>query len=124
MPRHAWKKGEKSPNPKGRPPVLLPEVQGLIDQHRNMVRVAILDEFAQKDPSGYTALQKAIREVIDNIIVHGDAQKLKIMLEMSLGKLDEINHLDLSADERAIVLEYRRRIKESQSDKLSGGEGQ
>lgn len=109
----AFKKGT-SGNLKGRPPTLLPEVQRAIDANKNALKVLILDR-----------LDGRVHEWIDAIILQGthegDAGKLKILLEIALGKLvTEPPEFELSDEEKILILEYRRRKKE-QSESNSKG---
>lgn len=106
-----FKKGQ-SGNPKGRPPVLLPEVQGLIDQNRNSVRVAILEQVSPQ-------VHAWIARIIEQGIGEGDVVKLKMLLEMALGKMvDDPPEFPVSEEEKLFILEYRRRKKERDATSL------
>lgn len=102
-----FKKGNKLS--KGRPPVLLPEVQRAIDANKNAVKVLILDELNVLE-GGVPRIRKIIRECLERIGNDGDAMKLKTILELALGKMvDEPEEFPVDSEERALVMEYRRR---------------
>ena len=97
-----WKKG-KSGNPKGRPPILLPEVQKAIDANRNAIKTGILQQLDGK-VIGW------IDQIIERGINDGDVVKFKMLLELALGKMvDEPQDFPLTEEEKQLVLEYRRR---------------
>ena len=69
----------------------------------------MVEELAQLE-QGHPKLRLAIRQCIDSAIVHGDAQKLKIILELGLGKvIEEAPEFEVSPEERLMIIEYRRR---------------
>lgn len=90
-------------NPKGRPPIVLPEVQRAIDANRNALKVLIL-----------TKLEGRVEEWVENIIVQGigdaDVVKFKMLIELALGKMvDDPPEFPLSEEEKLLILEFRRR---------------
>ncbi len=88
---------------KGRPPVLIPEVQKLIDANRNAIKTVILQELDGK-------VVDWIRTVIERGTLDGDVLKFKMLLELALGKMvDEPQDFPLTEEEKQLVLEYRRR---------------
>lgn len=100
-----FKKG-KSGNPKGRPPVLLPEVQKAIDANRNAMKILILSK-----------LEGKVSDWIDNIIAQGsesgDVIRFKMLLEMALGKMvDDPPEFAVSDEEKLLIKEFRRRKDE------------
>lgn len=114
----AFKKGNKLG--KGRPPVLLPEVQRAIDANRNAVKVLILEKVENK-------AAQWVDRIIEQGVGEGDVIRFKMLLEIALGKLvDEPPEFPVSDEEKLLVLEYRRRKKEQServiagSDKLPG----
>lgn len=119
----SWKPGQ-SGNPKGRKPILLPEVQAAIDQNKNAVRIAILRlynlseiEFQEFQVKTLTMIERSICQCIERINTDGDVIKLKALLEIAIGKLPEDKKSDeLTADEQALLDAYRKRLSE-QNDK-------
>lgn len=94
----------KSGNPKGRTPIILPEVQRAVEANRNALKVIIMQKLDEK----------TINEWIDWIIKtgthEGDVQKFKILTEMAMGKMIEDSpEFPLTEDEKLLVLEFRRR---------------
>lgn len=107
MAKKLWSKGQ-SGNPKGRPPVLLPEVQKVIDANRNAMKVMILQKLEGK-------VEAWVEQVIDKGSEDGDVIKLKMLVEMALGKMvDDPPEFPLSEEEKLLVLEFRRRKREQE----------
>lgn len=104
----------------GRPPILLPEVQRAIDKNKNELKVMILeelnllvkmDEFEEKMPK----VRAAIKQIIDRSIIDGDAVKLKIILELGMGKLvDDPPDFPVTEEEKILLIKYRR-MKQQES---------
>lgn len=115
-----FKKGNQLGNRKGRPRVLLPEVQSLIDRDKNAVRVSILSllnlgqmEFEDKSRNASSMMEKILCQCIERIRDNGDVHALRLLLEIPLGKLpEEPKEFETTEDEKLLVLEYRRRKKE------------
>src|SRR5437773_2231737 len=102
-----FKKGHK--HGRGRPKVLLPEVQRAIDMNRNAVRVMIMQELEVLE-GGVPRIRKIIEKCLERAGNDGDAQKLKILLELALGKMiDDPPEFPIDDDEKILILEYRRR---------------
>lgn len=100
-----WLKG-KSPNPNGRPPVLLPEVQKAIDANKNAIKVLILQEI---DPH----VKHWVQQIIEKGCIDGDVVKLKMLLEIALGKIvDDPPEFPVTEEEKLLIVEFRRRKKE------------
>lgn len=97
-----FKKGQVA-NPKGRPPILLPEVQAAIEANRNALKVVILSKMDGK-----------VEEWVENIIQQGigdaDVIKFKMLMEMALGSLvTDPPEFPVSEEEKLFILELRRR---------------
>lgn len=94
---------------KGRPPILLPEVQRAIEANRNATRILILDELNALE-GGVPRIKKVIESCLERAGNDGDAQKLKILLELALGKMvEDPPDFPVSEDEKLLIIEYRRR---------------
>lgn len=107
-----FKKGHKLS--KGRPPILLPEVQRAIDANRNAVKVLILSK-VEKQAADW------IDSIIEQGVGEGDVVRFKTLLEIALGKLvDDPPEFPVSDEEKILILEYRRRKKEQDERALSG----
>jgi hypothetical protein len=102
----SFKKGNKA-NPNGRPPVLLPEVQRAIDANRNAMKVLILSKLEGK-------VSEWVENIITAGIADGDIIRFKMLIEIALGKMvTESSEFEVSDEEKLLVLEFRRRKKES-----------
>jgi hypothetical protein len=93
--KHLWKKGQ-SGNPAGRPPVLLPEVQKLVDQNRNEVKTIIIkllnmseDEFESYARKRLPMAERLFCQCIEKIGNEGDIFRYIKLLEIVLGKIPE-----------------------------------
>lgn len=89
---------------RGRPRIILPEVQWLIETNRNLLKTTILDKLQDGK----------VLDWIDNIIAvgteEGDVNRFKILLEIAMGKLVEENpEFILSDEEKVLILEWRKR---------------
>lgn len=114
-----WKKGT-SGNSKGRSPIILPEVRRAIDANKNAIKVMILEEMNVVH-QGEEKVRTAVKQILERAINDGDAVKLKTLLEMALGKLvEDPEPFPISADEKALVLTYRKRC-ERLSESSDGG---
>jgi hypothetical protein len=88
---------------KGRPKLILPEVQRAVDANRNALKVVILSEMENK-------AAEWIRRIIEQGIGEGDVIRFKALMEIALGKLvDDPPEFQVSEEEKLLVLEYRRR---------------
>lgn len=98
-----WVKGQ-SGNPSGKKPVILPEVQRAIEANKNAFKVLLMQKLDEK----------ILNDWIDGIILtgthEGDASKLKILLEMAVGKMvEDTPDFPLTDEEKLLVMEFRRR---------------
>lgn len=106
-----FQKGNK--HGKGRPTVLLPEVKRAIEENKNRVKVTILKELNVEE-DGVPRIEKIIQQCIERIGNDGDAVKLKVLLELALGKMvDEPPEFPVTEEEKILILEYRRRKLEA-----------
>lgn len=97
---------------KGRPPVILPEVQAAIDQNKNALKIMILEEM-NKLEQNVPRIRLAIQQILERSINDGDAVKLKILLEIALGKIvEEPPEFPVSDTEKEIIITYRKRLAE------------
>jgi hypothetical protein len=104
-----FKKGQ-SGNPKGRPPVILPEVRALTDEKRNAWKVLIVQKL---DPK----LSDWLDQIIAQGMEDGDAVKLKMLMEMVVGKIPEDAPKDeLSPVERKIIEVFRDKVAKQNGD--------
>lgn len=109
----SFKKG-KSGNPKGRPPVLLPEVQRAVDANRNALKVLILTKVE-------SLAGEWINRIIEQGIGEGDVVRFKMLMEIALGRLvDDPPEFPVTDEEKILILEYRRRKKEQSEQSVSG----
>lgn len=109
---HKFQKGNKLG--KGRPAILLPEVQRAIDANRNAVKVLILQKVETK-------AEEWIARIIDQGIGEGDVVRFKMLLEIALGKLvDDPPEFPVTDEEKLLVLEYRKRKKELSERSVPG----
>jgi hypothetical protein len=121
-----WKKGT-SGNPRGRQSAILPEVKSLVDQNKNILKANILrllslstQSFMEVHRSPPTMMESLLCQCIERIQNDGDALKLRMLLEIALGKLPEESHQEgLREDEKAVLSEYNRRLDQRQ-DKIAG----
>lgn len=121
MAKHLWKKGQ-SGNPKGRQPIMLPELRQEIDANKNAVKKLILMYLnmsvaqiseRQRTPN-IPVVETIIAQVIEKSLNDGDMVKFKMLLEIPLGKLpEEAADFETTPEERAIIVEYRRRIEKT-----------
>ena len=104
----------KSGNPKGRAPILLPEVQRAVEANRNAVKVLILQKVESQ-------AEAWIERIIEQGVGEGDVVRFKMLLEMAMGKMiEDAPEFAVSDEEKVLVLEYRRRKKEQLERDLSG----
>lgn len=97
---------------KGRPPILLPEVQEAIDKSKNEFRLAIISR-----------VEPHLIEWIDSIVAkgveHGDVIKLRMLLEIVMGKIPE-DHVqeDYTSQEKRVIELFRERLAQHEADRI------
>jgi len=93
-------------NPNGRPPIIKPELQKIIDSNRNAVKALILTEVEPQ-------MQEWIRAIIASGVEQGDVLRFKMLMEIALGKMvEEAPEFPINDEEKLLILEFRRRKKE------------
>ena len=115
-----WKKGQ-SGNPKGRPPVLRPELQSALDRNRNAVKELTLsllsmtpqEMMARAENSGISVTEALLIKCIERATNDGDIFRGRAILEIVFGRLpEEKPEFEVTPEERLLVEEYRRRLLE------------
>ena len=101
-----WTKG-KSGNPKGRLPMIIPELQNLIEGNRASLKAMIIAEMETKAAPW-------LRRIFEQGTGEGDVVRFKALLEIALGKLvEEPPEFPMSDEEKKVVLKYREwKVKE------------
>lgn len=110
----------KSGNPKGRPPILHPEVMSAVDRSKNEIKMLLIkllnmsdeefDEHAENRRIPKT--EKLFIRCIKDIEFTGNIEAYRKLLEILLGKLpEEPQQFALSIEEKMIVLEFRKRLE-------------
>lgn len=122
---YQWKKGQ-SGNPNGGPPAIDSALRQEINRNKNAVRKLILlylnmteRQCAERQGSQEIPMvEKLLGACIEKINLEGDILKLKMLLELAIGKLPEDPQpFELTTDEQAMVLKYRQLIaNESKTD--------
>jgi hypothetical protein len=124
------KKGEPGRNPKGRPPILHPEIQRAIDQNRNAVKELILKCFGMPEDEAQARAQKRnlpmlermLWQCIERTTNDGDVDKFRKLLEIPFGRLpEEPKEMDISPDEKLLIITYRQRLLDEQRRTLTAG---
>lgn len=106
----AFKKGQ-SGNPKGRLPIILPEVQKALDANKNALKMLILKKL---EPS----IEPWIEAIIDKGIEEGDALRFRALIILALGKgVEETQEMELAPEEKLLIETYRRRLAEQREAK-------
>ena len=91
----------------GRDPAILPEVRRAIDANRNTAKIQILQEI---EPH----FVEWVRNIIKQGKAEGDVVRFKTLLEIALGKMvEDAPQFPVDEQEKILVLEYRRRKRES-----------
>jgi hypothetical protein len=116
-----WKKGAASPNPKGRPPILMPELQRELDTQKGAVKQLVLRYFAlteaqiakrQMDKE-IPFIEKILGQCFERTALDGDVDKFRKLLEIVFGKIPEEKvEFEISAEEKMLVLSFRRRLQD------------
>lgn len=126
-----WKKGVGG-NPKGRPPILDPELRKEIDTNRNGLKRLILLYFNLTDgqfqirqrDSSIPMIEKTLGQIIERMTIDGDMVKFKMLLEIVLGRLpEEQEPFHLETEEKAMVLNYRKKLEDARRALGNSSEG-
>lgn len=116
----AFVKGQ-SGNPKGRPPNVVTGLTKTINQNKQALKLLVLSylnlteeqirERQRRDD--IPMIEKMLGQVIERIANDGDMVKLRMLLEIPLGKLpEEKDPLDLDSEETLMILTYRKKKEE------------
>lgn len=109
-----WKKGQ-SGNPKGRSPIVLPEVRKAIAESKNTIPIMVIRllsmgeaEYAEYSRKQVQKIERLIIQCIDRIEIEGNTQALRFLLEMVFGKFAEDQPKDKTVDEQKATELYER----------------
>ena len=93
----------KTGNPHGRPPILRPEIQRIVESNREATKALILQEL---EPQLKIWVQAMIQEGIDQ----ADPIRFKMLVEMAMGKMiEEPPEFPITEEEKMLVMEWRKR---------------
>ncbi|MBK8455598.1 MAG: hypothetical protein IPL34_20170 [Thiofilum sp.] len=118
------KKGEPGRNPKGRPPVIHPEIQRAIDKNRNAVKELILTclgmpedmAAARARKTDLTIVERMLWQCIERTTLDGDVDKFRKLLEIPFGRLPEDkSEFEVSEEERAMIVTLRKRLADERA---------
>lgn len=125
--QRGFQKGNKLAVGRGRPPVILPELQREIDSNKNAVKKLILmylnlseSQIAERQRTSVEMpiIEKWLANIIEKGVINGDLIPFKMLLEIPLGKLpEEAKEFEITAEEKALVVEFRRRVSEQDDRK-------
>jgi len=104
-----WTKG-KSGNPKGRQPIIIPELQTLIECNRASLKAMIIAEMETKAAPW-------LNRIFEQGTAEGDVVRFKALLEMALGKLvAEPPAFEVNEEEKEIILLWRKRTAKKEEE--------
>lgn len=119
-----WSKGV-SGNPKGRKPLILPELQRELDTNKAKLKTLVLTyfnmtqdqiTFRQGKPD-IPYIEVMLGQCFQKTAEEGCVDRFRKLLEIVFGKIPEEKHeFQVSEAERTLVLEYRKRLSEQKAE--------
>lgn len=121
-----WIKGV-SGNPKGKKPLILPELQRELDSNKNKLKTLVLtyfnmtqDELTERQAKpNIQMIELMLGQCFLKTAEEGCVDRFRKLLEIVFGKIpEEKREFEVSEAERTLVLEYRKRLAEKKTQAL------